>query len=67
MKIKVCLAVILSTLVLTCGVVVADEVPATDAEVTIIGAADDMIGSVLASGDFNGDHVADLFIGAPGG
>jgi len=35
--------------------------------VTIIGAADDMIGSVLAVGDFNGDHVPDLFIGAPGG
>ncbi|HPQ71498.1 MAG TPA: FG-GAP repeat protein [bacterium] len=64
---RICLAIILSILALTCGVAVAEEVPATDAEVTIIGAADDMIGSVLAVGDFNGDHVPDLFIGAPGG
>ncbi|HPM77119.1 MAG TPA: FG-GAP repeat protein [bacterium] len=67
MKIKVCLSMLLSILVSIGGVALADETPTTDAEVTIIGAQDDMIGSVLAVGDFNGDQAPDLFLGAPGG
>jgi len=44
-----------------------DTVSTADADLTITGDVDDVIGTALSIGDFNGDQTVDLLIGAPGG
>jgi hypothetical protein len=46
--------------------VATDLVPATKAEMTIVGAPGDQIGSVVETGDFNCDGAVDLIFSAPG-
>lgn len=64
---KICFFIVLSMVVLFAAAAGAEDVAATDAEVTIFGVENDILGSVLAVGDFNGDQIPDLFFGAPGG
>jgi hypothetical protein len=45
----------------------AEEIPATEADVIILGDPGDLIGGSVAIGDVNGDSALDLAFGAPGG
>jgi len=56
--------VLIAGFTLAAGVATAD-VPATDAGLVILGKTDDFLGP-MARGDFNGDGVTDLALGAPG-